>query len=70
MLCPSALGPICSVQPQKYLAKGVLSAAARSYTRASRQQDDEGGQSMKRLLYLATFAVFALLLVPAAWAQT
>ncbi len=25
---------------------------------------------MKRLLYLATFAVFALLLVPAAWAQT
>ena len=25
---------------------------------------------MKRLLYLVTFAVFALLLVPAAWAQT
>ena len=67
MLYPSAFGPLRGVQSQSDRVETVLAVAARSYTRAlSQQEDHEGGQFMRRLSYLATFAIFALVLVPAA----
>ena len=70
MLRLSAFSPLHGVQSAENRAEGILEAATTGYTRASWQQDDEGGQSMRWLSYLATIVIVALVVVPVAWAQT